>query len=446
MKKKVLAIQVILMYMFLVMGGSPLKAEVLDTYSSSDIMENVTIGESISDTIFEQEETVYLLHITKDEKLSFTVEAEEEQDEEESDENTASWKVMKVTKEEGETGVVYQPKETVLEDTIKMNDAHTYSYQTKMELESSYYLIQFEAKGEYLCIDYGFSFEREITYADSIQIPASKIIKKGKSVRLKASGIQPAGAVAGITWSSGNSSVAKVGAKTGKVTGKKYGQTVIQAKLKNGKVYKCNIFVEQPKLNKKSVVLLKGEVTAIKVSGCYSDIKYSSSNKNVATVDSSGTIKAKGKGTAKITAKVGTTKLVCKVRAEEPRLTSKNVKLNAGKTKILKVQGTKQRVTWKSSDSSVASVSSNGKVTSKGAGHATISACVGGRQVLSCYVTVKAAEKKIKSHTTASDTVYITEYGKKYHRAGCRYLWNSRYAISRNNAISQGYDACSVCF
>jgi hypothetical protein len=44
-----------------------------------------------------------------------------------------------------------------------------------------------------------------------------------------------------------------------------------------------------------------------------------------------------------------------------------------------------------------------------------------------------------------TDQVYITNTGKKYHRAGCRYLSKSQIAISRSDAHARGYGACSVC-
>lgn len=44
-----------------------------------------------------------------------------------------------------------------------------------------------------------------------------------------------------------------------------------------------------------------------------------------------------------------------------------------------------------------------------------------------------------------SETVYITDTGSKYHRSGCQYLRSSRHAISKSNAISNGYGACSRC-
>lgn len=42
-------------------------------------------------------------------------------------------------------------------------------------------------------------------------------------------------------------------------------------------------------------------------------------------------------------------------------------------------------------------------------------------------------------------TVYITDTGSKYHRSGCRYLWNSSNAVTLSNAKSWGYAPCSVC-
>ena len=71
------------------------------------------------------------------------------------------------------------------------------------------------------------------------------------------------------------------------------------------------------------------------------------------------------------------------------------IKLNAtkktidkGKTYTLKVSGTSKKVKWSSSNKSVATVSSKGKVTAKKAGTATISAKVSGK-TLKCKITVK---------------------------------------------------------
>ena len=44
-----------------------------------------------------------------------------------------------------------------------------------------------------------------------------------------------------------------------------------------------------------------------------------------------------------------------------------------------------------------------------------------------------------------SDIVYVTKTGDKYHAAGCRSLAKSSTAISRADAIAQGYTPCSIC-
>lgn len=73
---------------------------------------------------------------------------------------------------------------------------------------------------------------------------------------------------------------------------------------------------------------------------------------------------------------------------------------------------------------------------------------------LQAYKTSSASSSKTQTTSTSkvyaeptntSYTVYITNSGEKYHRDGCRYLKNSKIAIDKSSAISQGYTACSVC-
>ena len=45
-----------------------------------------------------------------------------------------------------------------------------------------------------------------------------------------------------------------------------------------------------------------------------------------------------------------------------------------------------------------------------------------------------------------SQTVYVTNTGSKYHRAGCQYLRKSKIPISLSDAKAQGYSACSRCY
>lgn len=145
----------------------------------------------------------------------------------------------------------------------------------------------------------------------------------------------------------------------------------------------------KPKLNKKNTTLIKGQTLVLKVSGTKSKIKWSSSNKTVATVNSTGKVTAKKKGTATITAKIRKKTLSCKITVETPSINKKTLSLQKGETYSLKINGTKQKVKWSSSDKNIATVNKNGKVTAKKAGSAKIFATVSNKKYI-CKLTVKA--------------------------------------------------------
>ncbi len=70
-------------------------------------------------------------------------------------------------------------------------------------------------------------------------------------------------------------------------------------------------------------------------------------------------------------------------------ISKKSVSLTVGKTTTLKIQGTKSKVTWSSSNKSVATVTSKGKVKGiQGGKKATITAKVNGKKY-KCTVKVK---------------------------------------------------------
>jgi len=46
---------------------------------------------------------------------------------------------------------------------------------------------------------------------------------------------------------------------------------------------------------------------------------------------------------------------------------------------------------------------------------------------------------------TKEVTVYVTDTGKRYHRASCRYLRYSRRAMLLSDAVKDGYTPCHVC-
>jgi len=59
--------------------------------------------------------------------------------------------------------------------------------------------------------------------------------------------------------------------------------------------------------------------------------------------------------------------------------------------------------------------------------------------------TAQAAPAPQPQQEQATETVYVTRTGSKYHRDGCRYLSQSKIPMTKQAAIANGYSACSVC-
>ena len=126
-------------------------------------------------------------------------------------------------------------------------------------------------------------------------------------------------------------------------------------------------------------------------------VTYTSSNKKVATVSSKGVITAKGAGTAKITVKSGSKKVTVTVTVPKTKTTAitgvpSSLSLKKGKTYKLKAKRTPsnsdQAITYKSSNTKIATVNASGKITAKKKGTVTITVKSGSVSV-KCRVTVK---------------------------------------------------------
>ncbi len=194
------------------------------------------------------------------------------------------------------------------------------------------------------------------------------------------------GAKGKITWTSNKKSIATV-SKMGVVTAKKSGNVVITAKNK-GKKYKCKIKVEAPGFAKTAYTFIKGKTQNVGFTGTTFDVAYKSSNTAVATVDAKGNVKAIAKGTTTISAIVNNKTYTCTVSVEAPYLSVTSKTLKVGEGFKLALQGTSLPVTWKSSNTGVASVSSNGTVSALAKGSTTIVATVNGMSY-SCNVVVQ---------------------------------------------------------
>ena len=158
--------------------------------------------------------------------------------------------------------------------------------------------------------------------------------------------------------------------------------------------------IESKKLSKlslipKTLTLKKGKTSTLKPASSWKNVKYSTSNKKVATVDKKGKVKAVSVGTAKITVKSGSKKAICIVTV--PGTTAikgikSTISVKRGKTYTLKPKlsyaGKADRVTYKSSNKKIATVSKKGVIKGKKKGTATIT-IKSGKVTKKCKVKVK---------------------------------------------------------
>ena len=102
---------------------------------------------------------------------------------------------------------------------------------------------------------------------------------------------------------------------------------------------------------------------------------------------------------------------------EAPKLNKTKLSLKLGEKSTLKLKGTKQKVTWKSSKPSVVTVSQQGVVTAKQNGTARIVAKAGGVK-FRCTITVKAKAVLSKEQATKAVRNYFAKEGWDYYFNG----------------------------
>ena len=235
----------------------------------------------------------------------------------------------------------------------------------------------------------------------------------GETVQLSAT-VSPSDATdQGVSWSSSNAGVATVTNK-GLVTAISKGTATIKA-FAGGKSASCVVTVSKKpiavssiKLNKTSLALTKGESQTVVATVTPADatektVSWTSSDPNVASVDSKGNVTATGNGSATITAKAGDQEATCAVTVTVPvesiSLNKTKLTLNKGDRETLVAtvkpnDATEQTVNWSSSDLSVATITTNGMVIAMGGGKATITARIG-YESASCEITVKVPVKSV---------------------------------------------------
>ncbi len=156
------------------------------------------------------------------------------------------------------------------------------------------------------------------------------------------------------------------------------------------------------RISQSSKTIRIGQAFTLRVSGTGKRIKWSSSKSSVATVSSGGVVRGKKAGKAVITAKAGRKKFTCNVTVRNSVKKAKKIQLGAnsltmyrGETAMLsavvKPDSANQKVSWKSSNSKVVSVTKKGKLRAKKTGSAviTVKAQDGSGATAKCKVKVE---------------------------------------------------------
>ncbi len=232
----------------------------------------------------------------------------------------------------------------------------------------------------------------------------SLTLDPGESYKLKISG---GSSLYKPVWYSDNNSAVQV-SQDGVVTAKSHGYAIITCDpIVGPKVY-CDITVKAiaPKsvsISPNEITLAEGTSSYLKAefspSGAYASLTWSSENDEIATVSLGGYVKAIKAGSTKI--KVHTDNglsATCKVIVT-PAPTAvhlpENIELLKGFNTTLTPTFTPSNstisCTWYSSNTSVVTVSSSGKITAKNTGVANITVTTTNGKSATCGVTVKEA-------------------------------------------------------
>lgn len=266
-----------------------------------------------------------------------------------------------------------------------------------------------------------------------------------------------------VTWTSSSDAVASVDSN-GKITAKTAGSAMITCKSvsDNSVVGICNVTVKAKvqtpseikvnkiTLNKTTASVTKGktlQLTATVTPGnaTKKEVKWSTSNKNVAMVSPSGLVTAKSAGTATITctAQDGSgVKATCKITVKNPVVKVTKVTLNKTtatlapketltlKATVAPTNATNKAVTWKSSNTKIATVSSSGKVTAKAAGTVTITcrAKDGSGKKATCKITVYTNTEAYVAR------IYTKALGRAAEPAGLKY-WVGEIKAKRKTPV-----------
>ena len=220
--------------------------------------------------------------------------------------------------------------------------------------------------------------------------------------------VTPANSTDKLSWTSSNTKIATVDAE-GKITAVKAGGATITVTTESGKSASLKVTVLQPAsdiaidFEGEVLTLNVGETQTLKATVTPTDstdkLTWSSSNTEIATVDAEGKITAVKAGEATVTVTTESDKSASlKVTVLQPAsdividFEGDNLTLNVGESQTLKATVTPtdstDKLTWSSSNTEIATVDSEGKITAVKAGEATVTVTTESGKSASLKVTV----------------------------------------------------------
>lgn len=285
----------------------------------------------------------------------------------------------------------------------------------------------------------------------SIKLNRSKVtIDKGRNIRLLATVTPNDADNKALTWKSSNTNIATV--NNGYVKAIKTGKATIIVSSSDGSniTAKCDITVIQKAtkvtvrqyyhINKPSKKLYKLNAKVYPSDTSDKSLIYRSSNNKVATINRNGQIKAKKYGKATITVinrksrKSAKCLLIVGQYVSKIKLSKNKVTLNNGKATKLKSKVTNKKaiykaIQWKSTNTNIAKVNSNGVVKALKRG--------------TCYVIAVAkdgSKKSAKCKVTVRQLVTKLSYNKKTQKAEVYKNKTIKFAVTvaPSNANNKG--------
>ena len=310
------------------------------------------------------------------------------------------------------------------------------------EIDDGYhgiFLVEFTVSGNKYTVDEnGMVYEGEELNRDGIELPDNLVLNVGESVKLEYTTESE-----NVTWSNSDDNIAELG-EDGLITGKANGHTIVTVTTDKNKTDRCYVTVQTEPEEvivepASSVIDLSSMNRTVQLTAkilpetanVYTNITWTSSDTNVATVNETGFVTGISNGTVTITAKAengvaGTSTITVQTSPTGLNLNAVSAVLDRSHVPELQLEvvsympetanvGT--NVTWVSSDTSVATVDETGFVKGIKNGNATITATTENGKTATCRIVVVTTITDIRLSSNREvlndgDNINLTAYIK----------------------------------